>query len=335
MKKGIAVAGNLIVDIVKNIDSFPTEGLLANINQVGKSIGGCAGNTLCDLAKIDNSLSLSCFGKVGKDINGKYIIDMLSKHGIATEGVVLSSKRETSFTDVMLSKKSGERTFFHKRGANAEFTIDHIDFKSLDCDIMHFGYALLLDGFDKEDDEYGTVMAKALSKAQSMGIKTSMDVVSEVGNRYEKVVKPSLKYCNYIILNEIESSQIVGIKSRDSDNKVIYKNLQIICKKLMDYGVSDMVVIHMPEYGCALTKEGEFYIQSSYKLLNSQIKGAVGAGDAFCAGMLYGIYNLWNVEKSLKFANMTAASCMMHENSTEGVKSKREICNMQKHYKLR
>ena len=38
MKKGIAIAGNLIVDHVKEIDSYPEKGMLCNINNVSKSV---------------------------------------------------------------------------------------------------------------------------------------------------------------------------------------------------------------------------------------------------------------------------------------------------------
>jgi sugar/nucleoside kinase (ribokinase family) len=58
MRTGIAIAGNLIVDFVKEIDSFPQQGMLGNIRRVEKSIGGCVPNTLIDLSKIDDRLKL-------------------------------------------------------------------------------------------------------------------------------------------------------------------------------------------------------------------------------------------------------------------------------------
>ena len=40
MRQGIAAAGNLTVDYVKTIDSYPREGNLSNILSLGKSVGG-------------------------------------------------------------------------------------------------------------------------------------------------------------------------------------------------------------------------------------------------------------------------------------------------------
>ena len=62
-------------------------------------------------------------------------------------------------------------------------------------------------------------------------------------------------------------------------------------QRLMDYGVNEKVIIHCPEKGFCLDKSGEFTVVNSLKLPKGFIKGSVGAGDAFCAGSLYAIYN--------------------------------------------
>ena len=77
MKNGIVIAGNLIVDHVKMCDTFPRPGMLTNIRDVSDCIGGCAGNTLCDLGKIDPSVPLKCVGKIGEDADGKYVLETL------------------------------------------------------------------------------------------------------------------------------------------------------------------------------------------------------------------------------------------------------------------
>ena len=56
------------------------------------------------------------------------------------------------------------------------------------------GYILLLPALDAPDDEYGAKMARLLHRAQKQGLKTSIDVVSESGDRFAKLVTPALKY---------------------------------------------------------------------------------------------------------------------------------------------
>ena len=335
MKNGITVAGNIVMDIVKKIDSYPKEGMLANIVDVSYGIGGCTVNTLYDLAKMDSGMPLYAMGRIGDDENGRNIVNTLKEAGIDVAGVSVSSKHATSFTDVMVNINNGNRTFFHERGANQDFSIEHIDIESITSDIFHFGYALLLDSFDVEDADFGTVMARVLAAVQQRGIKTSIDVVSENSDRYQKIVKPSLKYCDYIILNEIEAGRIADIEARDGKDQLIMDHLPKICQNLLSEGVSKMVVVHMPECGCAMTQDGAFYFEPSYNLPPGFIKGGVGAGDAFCAGMLYGIYHDWKIEDAIRYANMSAACCLSHENSVDGMKTKAEIIAMQQEFKIR
>ncbi len=43
MKK-IAIAGNIILDVVKNIETFPQKGMLVNISETSYAVGGCVCN---------------------------------------------------------------------------------------------------------------------------------------------------------------------------------------------------------------------------------------------------------------------------------------------------
>ena len=123
----------------------------------------------------------------------------------------MSDTAPTAFTDVMTIDSTGERTFFNMRGACSELTADSVDVDALDCDIFHLGYLLLLDGLDRENSEFGTEAARLLSRVQAKGIKTSIDVVSEQSDRFERLVRPALKYCDYVVINEIEGGRVAGI----------------------------------------------------------------------------------------------------------------------------
>lgn len=320
MRQGIAAAGNLTVDYVKTIDSYPREGNLSNILSLGKSVGGAPTNVSIDLSKMDRSIPLQVIGAIGNDEDGQFLIDILKHNGIDTSQIRIDPNIGTSFTDVMSVESTGSRSFFHYRGANQVLSVEHFDFSRINARILHVGYALLLDALDKQDDEYGTAMARLLSMAQSHGIKTSLDVVSENSDRFSSIIPPSLKYCNYFIVNEFESSLTTGIPDRDENGRLIVENMKRICAKLLSMGVNDLVVIHAPEGGFAMEADGSYYIQPSLKLPDGYIKGAVGAGDAFCAGMLYSIYKGWDTKRALEIAVSAAAACLSHINATDGMK---------------
>jgi sugar/nucleoside kinase (ribokinase family) len=92
----------------------------------------------------------------------------------------------------MTLRDTGERTFFHNRGANARFTPADIRLDSLNCRMLHVAYIHLLDGFDAPDPEYGTTLARFLKVVQEAGILTSIDVVSSLGEKFAEVVKAAL-----------------------------------------------------------------------------------------------------------------------------------------------
>ena len=330
-RSGIVIAGSTMTDLVKTIDVFPAIGMLTNIDAVERAVGGCAPNTAINLSVIDGSIPISLIGRVGDDEHGRFIISMLQQHGIRTDRLRVSSTAPTGFCDVM-SLPSGERTFFHAKGANAEFSPQDVDIPSLNCSIFHIGYLLLLDRFDAPDEEYGTVMARFLHDLQAQGIKTSIDAVSRSSADYPAVLIPPLRYCDYVIMNELECTAMWGIRSHGDDGKPIYDNIRLAMEKTMAEGVREKVIVHCREAGFCLDRSGEFRMAPSIDLPRSEIKGKVGAGDAFCAGCLYGLYNRLPDEALLNFAASAAACNLFSENSVDGMKSKDEIMKIPEKY---
>ena len=66
-KKGISIAGNIITDVIKNIETYPTQGMMTYVSDISYAVGGCVPNTAIDLVKIDSSIPISAIGKVATD----------------------------------------------------------------------------------------------------------------------------------------------------------------------------------------------------------------------------------------------------------------------------
>jgi len=333
--KGICIAGNLIVDITYPIEHWPKESELVTITEgITQSVGGLVCNDIVDLAKLDPTMPLQALGLIGEDAEGDYILEQLGKH----KNIDLSLlKREgrTSFTSVMSDNVSKNRTFFHYRGTNARFNEDYIDWDRLDAEIFHIGYILLLDALDEEDPEYGTKMAKVLAQAQSRGMKTSIDVVSESGNRFKRIVSPALKYTDYCVINELEAQAVTGVCLRDEDGRLHPENMQAALTQLKDLGVSTWAVIHCPEGSFCLDEAGNYIARTSLKIPNEHIKGTVGAGDAFCSGILYGAWKKWDLQKSVRLATCAAVAALSERGATEGMRSLEEVMKYEEIYPYR
>lgn len=330
-QRGITVAGTLIVDRVKNIDRFPPQGMLANILSVKRAVGGCAPNTATDLAVIDSTMPVSVIGCVGDDEDGRFLMSSLQKHGIDISDIRVLDNEQTSFCDVM-SLPTGERTFFSCRGANAYFSPKDVDLSALSSHIFHIGYILLLDQFDAADKEYGTVMARFLHDLRERGIRTSVDVVSSSTGDYPEKILPVLPYTDYLIINEVEICNAWGENPRHADGTIDVDTICRVMKKTIARGVKEKVVIHAKEAGFCLSADGTFTKMGSLRIPAEMIAGSVGAGDAYCAGCLYAIYNGYTDEEMLKFASAAAACNLFAENSVDGMRSKKEIYKLMERY---
>ena len=276
---GITLAGNILTDNVKMVEVYPEKGMLATIIKESLAVGGAVPNTAIDIKKIDPKMQVSVFGRVGRDDKGKYVVDVMRSVGLNVDGVKVSDSAPTSYSDVITVRGTGERTFFHNRGANAEFCPEDVDLNKLNCKILHVGYLMLLDAFDKVDENGETPMSAFLEKARSLGIKTSVDMVSESSGNFHRVAASALKHCDYALINEVEAGEIVGILPRDKQGKLIEDNVKTIMERLLDMGVKEKVVVHCPEKGFCLNKDGKFVSVPSVKLPKGFIKGSVGAGD--------------------------------------------------------
>ena len=315
-KKGIAVAGTILVDKINEISAYPQCGELTKIHSVSLAAGGCVPNVAIDLKKISSETDVFALGKIGNDSEGKFLTEILNKNGVDVSGILIDETKKTTFTDVM-SISGGQRTFFTYLGADSEFSACDIDFEKNIPQMLHLGYFLLL---DKVDNGEGL---KILKKAKEIGIKTYIDLVSENSDRYNLII-PCLPYVDYLIINEMEAGKLTSIEPT-------YKNLETIAKKLKSMGVKEKVIIHMPECSVCYSNDG-FSKLGSYVLPDDYIKGTTGAGDAFCAGALIGIYQNKTDLEIMEFASSCAVMALSSKDATSGMKDQNEIIEICKKF---
>lgn len=330
MGKGICVAGNAMMDVIYRIESYPRRKELTTITGFARYTGGPLCNVAMNLARLDPAIDIYAVGRVGDDADADYIEQQMEQYAsISLAGV--KRKGDTSFTAVMSENSTKYRTFFQFRGANAQLGEGDFDWERIDTKLMHIGYILLLDELDKGDAEYGTKMARVLHTAQRKGIKTSIDLVSEMSDRYKELVPPSLKYTDYCTINQIEAQQTTGVKLRDGDGRLIRGNMKEALGALLGMGVATWAIIHTTEAAFGMDKKGRYVEQDSVALPPGYIKGTVGGGDAFCSGVLYAAYH----DKSLHEAvvmGIAAATCSISgEGANEVMYSMPEVM---RRYKL-
>jgi len=317
-RSGILAGGNWIIDHVKIIDGWPAQDTLCNILSSTHGTGGSPYNITIDLAKMGASFPLAAIGLVGQDSDGQIILDDCAKYRIDATGIQQTDQAPTSYTDVMTIQATGRRTFFHARGANALLDSRHFDFNKTTARLFHLGYLLLLDTLDSPHPKFGTIAAEVLARAQAAGLKTSIDLVSEDSDRFARIVLPALKHVDLCIMNEFEAGRVTGQRIR-TDSGLDRAALRTAMQQILDAGVREYVIVHFPEGGAVMGRDGQLHEHPSVKLPESYIKGAAGAGDAFAAGILLGWHEGLPVKEWLRYGVCAAAANLADETCTGGM----------------
>uniref|UniRef100_A0A8I0D1Q1 Carbohydrate kinase family protein n=1 Tax=Pseudomonas tritici TaxID=2745518 RepID=A0A8I0D1Q1_9PSED len=324
-RKGIIAAGNMLVDHVHQIVQWPERGWLAEIVHSERATGGAPLNVLLTLAKMHVSLPLQAVGLIGEDSDGDYIMAMLDQYHVNRQRVQRTTFAPTSMSQVM-TDPSGQRTFFHSPAANRLLDLPAFDRLDSSMKIFHLGYLLLLDSLDMPDEEFGTRSARLLAQMREQGYETSLDLVSRKGDpRYQPLVLPALRYVDYLVINELEAGEFSGLEMRNGDDAPDIDHIALAASQLLAAGVKQRVVIHCPEgaWGEVPGEPGQWI--ASKQLEQDEIIGSVGAGDAFCAGFLYGCHEAWPLTDSIQLAHACARASLLAANAIDGAKTLEEL----------
>lgn len=300
------------------IDVYPVQDALAVIEDESLGNGGGPYNLLKDLSKMGVEIPLTGVGLVGKDSDGDYILKDCKNFAIDCELIKVTNEAPTSYTDVMSVNSTGRRTFFHQRGANALLNESHFDLSKCNAWLLHLAYLNLLDSLDFIDDSGYTGATHVLKKARELGMKTSIDLVSVESDMFNRVIKPSLPFVDYFLLNEIEAERIADVQIVKGE-EVDLEAVGNAAEKLIGMGIGNLVVIHFPDGALAMDTNGKNYVQGSLYVPTEEIKGTVGAGDSFAAGMLYGLHENWPIDKCLNLAVCVSASCLYDATTSGGI----------------
>ena len=80
-----------------------------------------------------------------------------------------------------------------------------------------------------------------------------------------------------------------------------------------------LAVAHFPEGAIALARDGAAFAVGSVAAPRAAIAGVNGAGDAFAAGLLYGLHQERAIEDALRLGHACAAASMRAVSTTAGV----------------
>ncbi len=267
MSRVIAL-GDINVDIIAHIPSYPRPGGDGVARQARLYSGGSAANTALVLARC--GIDVGLIARVGRDALAAQTLVELTEAGVDGRQIQYDPELMTGVMFVAVTP-DGERTMFGYRGANARLDPalllpDEIARAS----VLHIsGYALL------ESPQRDTAL-EALNIARQAGVKVSLDVGVEVAQRLNREVRHLLPLVDWIFPNELESEYLVG--QAHSAQAV---------EEFLGYGL-EAVILKLGEMGCVIsTHDGVFAVPA----FDIEVQDTTGAGDSFDAGFIAGRLN--------------------------------------------
>lgn len=311
-RRGIICAGNWIVDIVHTIDAWPRKSDLVHIRDEVVGVGGGPANVGIDLSRMGFADTLYGVGLVGQDLHAQTVLDACHKAGIDTRGLKQSAKAPTSHTHVM-TVPGDSRTFFYHPGTNDLLDAPDIDL-SVPARVFYLGYINLLGTMDRIGPDGRTPASHMLEQARARGLFTCVDLVSSDTPQFRAAISASLPHIDMLFLNEVEAARATGISDSVPDDRGALTQ----AAAALLAGGAGTVIIHTPDLSLWQTRDGTIWATPD-PVDPETIISPVGAGDAFCAGVIWGAYHGWPPAQSMALGHRAAAAALRGATATDGI----------------
>ncbi|MFI3173362.1 MAG: ribokinase [Eubacteriales bacterium] len=280
MKKKIVVVGSLNYDIIFKQERLPSEGETYAVDSAMCCGGGKGANQAVQSAKLGADVYM--VGAVGDDAMGKFLLENLVQYGVNTEYV--RTVNSVSGLGVINCLAEGAVYANIVRGANYEITekdIDNIDNIIDDVEVMILQLEIPV-----------PIVEYAIDKAYEKGIKIIINAAPAI-----PISEKSLKKCDYVIVNEVESSYYCNreINSVETAKEAI---LPFFDK----YQANS--VFTLGRDGAVLYDGRELLHVEAHKV---DAVETTGAGDSFIGALGYCIVEEMNLLESAEFATCCSA----------------------------
>ncbi len=263
------------------------------------SVGGGAVNTAITFAK--QGMQTALVSKIGDDQPGRRVKERMEEVGAQTHLMPVSSESGTGYSTI-ITTFTGERTILVHRGAARELSEDDIPWDHLGrTEWMYVGALAgqswrLYPKLGRFADEHDIKLALNLGTSQ---IDQGLDEYGE------------LLDCTHLIFqNDEEMRRLTGVEAERGD-----EDEREICRRLHDHGVN-IVVITDGERGAMASDDRAFYTVPAYEI---EVESTVGAGDAFAAGCISGLWHGTDIPEALRIGSANAASVCTHTGANAGI----------------
>jgi len=291
VKFDVVCFGALNIDRLYRVERIAKAEEESTILTFKESPGGSAANTAVGLARL--GVKVGYMGKVAHDREGELLLKAFKDEGVDTGGIMISGEGRSG-TVLGFVDEEGERALYVDPGVN-----DLVDFEEINPEYFAGSRFLHLTSFVGEKP-----FEAQIKIAQTL---TNTKVTLDPGEIYAKMgwteLKPLVERCFAVLPNENELRLLTGRGYKEG------------AEQLINIGV-DIVAVKLGRRGCYVTDGEEEHLVEPFKV---KVVDTTGAGDAFCAGFLYGLVEGKPLRQCGVLGNFVASRCIMKIGAREGL----------------
>ncbi len=353
----VVVAGHICLDIIPflgDLAGTPAElflpGKLLKVGPAAVATGGVVPNTGLALHRLGVATRL--MGKVGDDLLGRAILDLLRRHDPElAEDMIVAGGEHTSYS-VVINPRGLDRTFLHYPGTNDTFTADDVPYDRLPgTRILHFGYPPLMQGM-YADGGQGLARMLRTVRGQMAAVSLDMsqpDLASDAGRvDWVSLLKLALPHVDFFLPSldetlfmldrpaflQLESEAgatglaalIDGQLLREFSGRLLEMGAAVVALKLGNQGLylrttTDGARLAAVGGGLNLSRSEWRGRELLTPCFVAEVAGTTGSGDCTIAGFLSGLLRGFGPEEAMRSAVAVGACSVEQPDANSGVPS--------------
>jgi ribokinase len=294
----VTVVGSIHVDFFIRVPRLPRPGETIRGHGFAIKPGGKGANQAVGCGRL--GLKTYMVGRLGRDF-AEFLLSNFRSNGVYTDYVYVDEEANTGVAFILLSDE-GENMIAFDPGADYRLTPDDVRRAE---DAISRSTVLLT----QLEVPLETVEA-ALSLAKEKGVTTILNPAPA-----RELPHSILELADIVTPNRVEASMLTGVEVRDA------KTAAEAGRRLLSMGAGSAVITMGGEGAVVVTGE-EAYLVPAVRVTPVD---TTGAGDAFNAGLAFGLVQGLPLVEAVKLGNMTAAIKVTKFGAQEGLPWREEL----------
>jgi len=291
--------GALNVDKLFRVNRIASAEEESCVTDYAETCGGSAANTIVGLGRL--GCKCGFIGKVADDREGKMLLQDFHKNGVDTEGVTHAGTGRSGTVMGFVDAK-GQRALYVDSGAN-----DTISFEEMNTEYAsNTGFLHLTSFVGQKSFRAQTKLLEKLPERVMVSFDPGVLYARLGFARLEPIIGRV-----FVIMPNLGELKLLTGKT----------DYRVGAEFLLEKGVK-MVAVKLGSKGCYVTDGKESHLIESFKV---KVVDTTGAGDAFCAGFLYGLTNDRSLGDCGRIGNFVASRCIMEMGARAGLPRSRDL----------